>query len=813
MRTVPDRTRPAGRPSGRRAGGRATLRGGRTGDWSGAPGIPVASWPRPGVTETAGQGPGGGGPGRAGGVCGDRPAGGPREDAGGRGAWIARGTGCLGLLLAFLGLLPGLAAADVDVGQIAVVEADPRILQPGEPFDLAGHTLTLTPRAGGGYDVAAGALAFESDLGTRLPLGDDDSAQQALPFVFRFFEVPRTTVFINANGNLTFVSGSGLAHFHFGGSVGAFGSDLSTVLDRFAASVPRIAALWQDWDPSAGGGVFARLRSDRLVVTWNHVPLFGTPGVRATFQAVLFATGVIRVSYASVPTTPGGGYLVGLSPGGQNEFLTTTLDLSAVPGGSISAFPRQEVLVQVFGASARPLVHVSAVARRFFRTHADTFDQLVLFATFPSALGNAFAFELTTRQTISGIGLGLSDISSFFGSAGRLQSVLNMNRLDLYPADPAQRFLGTNTTLSVMGQETGHQWLAFLQFEDAGVCSDLLLGRDLAHWSFFKDSDASNMEGNDWRDNGDGTFTTVDATARFSVLDQYAMGLRPAAEVPPFFFVANPSVVGCAVSTPAAGERSCAPRIGVTVAGGRRTVTAADIVACEGERWPPTGYSMVNPTTTWRQAFVLLVPPGTNPSPADLTKIETIRAAWVPYFNAATGGRGTVDTALVPGGEPTPRAPPPPEPIRITSPASGSVFPLGATVTFTWTSIVGAAAYLFEFSGTNLRFTNPNDTRPDGVNGLGGGGGFMVAGTSTTVTPDRPPGTYEVRVLALGATGTPIGTFSDAVSVFWGVAPPSPPDMRPVITAPASGSRLRRDGVTPEAFLWTPLAGVFVYGF
>jgi hypothetical protein len=52
-----------------------------------------------------------------------------------------------------------------------------------------------------------------------------------------------------------------------------------------------------------------------------------------------------------------------------------------------------------------------------------------------------------------------------------------------------------------MGQETGHQWLAFVDFDNAGMCSNFLLGRQLAHWSFFHDTDASNMEGNRWQDN------------------------------------------------------------------------------------------------------------------------------------------------------------------------------------------------------------------------------------------------------------------------------------------------------------------------
>ena len=53
-----------------------------------------------------------------------------------------------------------------------------------------------------------------------------------------------------------------------------------------------------------------------------------------------------------------------------------------------------------------------------------------------------------------------------------------------------------------------------------------------ALWSFFFDSDASVMEGNDIEALGGGMFRTVAAVERFSLLDQYAMGLVPASAVP-----------------------------------------------------------------------------------------------------------------------------------------------------------------------------------------------------------------------------------------------------------------------------------------
>src|SRR5439155_14224823 len=121
----------------------------------------------------------------------------------------------------------------------------------------------------------------------------------------------------------------------------------------------------------------------------------------------------------------------------------------------------------------------------------------------------------------------------------------------------------------------------------------------------FHDANASDMEGNRWQDNGNGTFTSVEATARYSALDQYIMGLRPAAEVPNFFFIRNPSPANCFIFDLSVGERSCAPKNGVTVSGTRQNVPLSQVIAIEGARSPSSGFSGVNPTTTWKQAFIL----------------------------------------------------------------------------------------------------------------------------------------------------------------------------------------------------------------
>src|SRR3990172_12796247 len=84
-----------------------------------------------------------------------------------------RGRFAQTIWLLFVAFLATSAWADFASGDIAVIEADPTILQPGEDFDLGGKTLTFTPKAGGGYTIGIAVGAINPDLGTNLALGSD----------------------------------------------------------------------------------------------------------------------------------------------------------------------------------------------------------------------------------------------------------------------------------------------------------------------------------------------------------------------------------------------------------------------------------------------------------------------------------------------------------------------------------------------------------------------------------------------------------------------------------------------------------------
>ncbi|MEO8074876.1 MAG: hypothetical protein ABI818_01020 [Acidobacteriota bacterium] len=499
-----------------------------------------------------------------------------------------------------------------DIGDIAVVQDQGDLILPPNPYDLKGLGLRFNRNAAGGYDVRRIDGNFRQTLGTRLTLTDDDSVAAPVPFGFSFYGRPETQAFVNSDGNITFDE-----------------SDKSSTernVARLLTGPPRVSPFLSDLDPAAGTGrVFVNAASDQYTVTWCNVRAFDS--VRTTtVQATLLPSGTIEMIFGSTITVLEA--ITGLSPGKTGDFTTVNLDSTGPTGGGAAAVGER------FAQQAQ--LDLVAVSRKFYQAHPDNYDQLVLWTDAP-LITDAFAFETTVKNEVTGIGVDTYDLAGDFGSGGRLRSLVMMDWIGKYPDDPAQTFLGENNTLSLLGQESGHRWLAFLEFRDrTGARSDALLGRDLAHWSFFFDSDASVMEGNDIEDLGGGSFRTAAAVRRYSLLDQYAMGLVPASAVPPFFYVESP--VNMSVErTPAS-----APQVGVTFNGTRRDVLIQDVVAIHGVRTP----SPADASKLHRQVFVYIAGAGHTADPTQVGKIDRFRRAWEGFFLQATDGRMQLVTTV-----------------------------------------------------------------------------------------------------------------------------------------------------------------------
>jgi hypothetical protein len=504
------------------------------------------------------------------------------------------------------------AATTSDVGEIAVIRDEGDVIAPANAFDLKGIGLRFTRNASGGYDVRQADATFRTGIGNRVTLTDDDTVRADVAFAFPFFSGNERTAFVNSDGNITFREGDSAS------------TDRS--VGRLLTGPPRVAPFLADLDPSAGGTVFVNAASDQYTVTWCGVRGFDSTQTTST-QATLLPDGSIEMRFAPGITLPDA--VVGVSPGQTLDFRTVDLSGPGPSSGGASALGER--------FSENPDLDVVSMANVFYRSHRDAFDQLVIWTDTSVVSGNAFAFEATVANEIQGIGVDIFDISREFGSAGRLRSYTLMDRLAKYPDDPTTRFLGENNTLSVLGQEVGHRWLAYLNFRDhLGQRSEELLGRDQAHWSFFMDSDASVMEGNDIEALGGGSFRTAGAVRRYSRLDQYAMGLVSPADVLPFFYVQNP------VNLSQTKDKESAPQVGVTFNGTRREVLIDDVIAIHGPRVP----SSAEAPRVHRQAFLYVVGAGRPVDAGQVAKLDRIRRQWEDFFGQATDGRMRADTRL-----------------------------------------------------------------------------------------------------------------------------------------------------------------------
>lgn len=445
-----------------------------------------------------------------------------------------------------------------DVGDVAVIVDDGTLIIPPRPpklYDIpAGTILTFIPgtdefavsSTGGGVVDQGGAVPF--------PLGDDDFVE--LPPALFSFPFLGTNyggggdppIFMGSDGHITFGAGDG-------------SSDPRDAA-RHIGGPPRVSVLLVDLNPDifTGGGGFVghEITATTITFSWIGVPQFGELDSNS-FQAILHDDGRIDLVYGAVSASVG---VVGVAEGNDeppfNE-VDMTMDL---PG----TFGAGAIFEEFIPGNVLPQMNTLGVAQKFLESHPDEFDFIVVFTDFIVDIGGgAFAFHQGVQNQTFGLGIfrGVFDNSASVGSAGELESVLNMNRIGLYWPDarkmvnpPIKKFrfagaastngppgpvqittrarrmgtlngdfgfngsytLGLNSAMSIMGQEAGHRWLAFpIFFPPSLDFLDIfdLLGRDDAHWSFFHnvrvpdpqfggDPRASSAEGNAILDLGPG---------------------------------------------------------------------------------------------------------------------------------------------------------------------------------------------------------------------------------------------------------------------------------------------------------------------
>ena len=170
--------------------------------------------------------------------------------------------------------------------------------------------LTGNGNSGGRY-----VLDLQASDELPLALGDDTSAEVALPFSFPFQGSNWSSVWVNSNGNLTFGSGD---------------SDFSESVSELLSDQPRIAPLWDDLSPNNAGTVSVSFGASSVTVSYVGVPEFTTTGSN-TFSVTLHSDGTVDVDYGAVSALDG---ITGVTQGGGAANPGET-NLSA--GGPFSA--------------------------------------------------------------------------------------------------------------------------------------------------------------------------------------------------------------------------------------------------------------------------------------------------------------------------------------------------------------------------------------------------------------------------------------------------------------------------------------------
>jgi len=288
------------------------------------------------------------------------------------------------------------------------------------------------------------------------------------------------------------------------------------------------------------------------------------------------------------------------------------------------------------------------VSRQFYATHGDYYDFIIVFTNFDFTMFDsnmkldASGEHFGVKNFVQGIGSPIFDNTSLFGSYGKLQGYIDLGNVSskLLKSDPNSY----NSTMMILAHEIEHQWAAYVHFIDNnGNNSNALLGVDQAHWSYLLDSDASVLYGSKWIPIGNGQYQATDIEERYSPLDLYLMGLNAPSEVPPMTLLVNPAIAPAQL-----------PQVNAVITATPITVTINQIIQAEGARFP----DYLNSQKSFRAAFVLLLAPGTSPSPDMINAINIFRQQWEREFFILTNGRGVMDTHLV-GSNPGPFATPP----------------------------------------------------------------------------------------------------------------------------------------------------------
>lgn len=273
----------------------------------------------------------------------------------------------------------------------------------------------------------------------------------------------------------------------------------------------------------------------------------------------------------------------------------------------------------------------------FYAEHPDDYDFLVVYTEGDFVEYGAFAYSV--KYDTTGIAPDTGGYPPPFtpqdvGSAGRLMQINFMNTPALYQGQDA----------SIVVHETVHHWSAYIELAGTPTEAFLLDSIYGGHFNIHTNTGGSSATGyGDLVDMGNGRFQfTVQYPLRLSPLEMYLAGMIGPAEVPPLFYVVNPSQYDPATPPYDAAWSQGSYSSDASFAGTRVDFDIDDVIATNGPRTPAFGQQQ----TDYRFAFVLVCANVDACDAGALAGVEAQRTAFEVDWDNATGGRSSADASL-----------------------------------------------------------------------------------------------------------------------------------------------------------------------
>jgi hypothetical protein len=313
----------------------------------------------------------------------------------------------------------------------------------GSIDDPAAFT-TVMPAAG--VPVTGINIVFNRVPPGPIPLTDDGAVEIFADFPIRFCGKTYESLFVNGNGSLTF---------------GAASADFSETAAELLQGPPRIAGLWDDLNPEAGGVVSFEQTSHSITVHFTGVPEYPDVGANTFTMAVQrgfldgsfgFALhgGRFTLDYGAVSATDGAaGYSCG---GKETTGFEPETDLSAFRLPFILGLDKPAVY-EVFTAADNDLdgEHFDVLTPKPFVDAFEPNDTLT--ADKPKHQPPLVKLPFSTVDHYTTVGPGDADFYRFKAKAGDIVAI------ETVPGSPLDTMVG-------LFDESGH---LLLLDDDGGV--------------------------------------------------------------------------------------------------------------------------------------------------------------------------------------------------------------------------------------------------------------------------------------------------------------------------------------------------------